>query len=84
MLLFQLLYQISKKLVLILAIFILVTEVCKKDNIILDLVFCIYYLIYFEKNEVQILIDFGSKVNTIIIKYALKSDLKVRCINNKV
>ena len=47
----------------------------------MDWVLCIYYLIWFKKNEVQVLIDSGSKVNAITLGYALKLGLKI-CSTN--
>ena len=49
----------------------------------MDWVFYICYPIWFKKSkiQVQILIDFGSKINTITLEYVLKLDLKV-CLTN--
>ena len=74
-------HQISKKLVLVLAIFAPVTKASNDNVIALDQVLCICYLIGFKKNKIQTLIDFGSKVNSIILRYALKLGLKVRSID---
>lgn len=49
-----------------------ITEASKKDNIVLDWVMCIYYSIWFEKNEVQALIDSSSEINAMTLAYALK------------
>lgn len=66
------------------AIFILVTEISKKDEVVLDRVLYIYYLFRFyknKKNEMQALINFNNKVNAITPVYALKLDLKI-CYTN--
>lgn len=65
---------------MVLAISILVTKASKKD-IVLDYVFCIYYPIQFKKNEVQALIDSGSKVNIMTSIYVSKLGFKV-CYTN--
>lgn len=44
----------------------------------LDWVLCIYYPVWFKKDKVRALINFGNKVNTITPAYALKLSLKVR------
>lgn len=67
----------AKKLVSVLATFTPVTEVNKEDDMILEKVSCIYYPVWFKKNEVRALIDFGSKVNAISLGYASKLGLKV-------
>ena len=55
-----------------------------EDNLLmLDWIPCIYYLIWFKKNKVQALINFGSKVNVMTPAYLLKLGLKVRFINIK-
>ena len=56
-------------------------KVSKKDFIVLDQIFYIYYLIQFKKNKVQALIDFGNKVNIMTPKYVSKLDLKI-CLSN--
>ena len=38
---------------------------------------CVYYLIWFKKNEVQALIDSGSEVNAMTPAYASKLGLRV-------
>lgn len=45
------LFEIVKKLALVLVISILVTKVSKKDNIALAKILYIYYLLYFYKNK---------------------------------
>lgn len=59
------------------------TQVSKKDEVILERVLYIHYRLYFQKNtiEVKTLIDSGSEVNAIIPGYALKLDLKIRHTN---
>lgn len=61
--------------------FVLVTKASKKDDVALDWVPCIYYLIRFKKNEVQALINSGNEINMITLVYILKLGLKVCCIN---
>lgn len=51
------------------------------DNVALNWVPCIHYLICFKKNEIRDLINFGSKVNTMTSAYALKLSLKIRQTN---
>lgn len=48
-------------------------------NILLKRMFCIYYPVQFNKDraEIKILINFGSKINTIIPAYAFKLSSKV-------
>ena len=58
-----------------------VTEASKEDDIVLDWVPCIFYPIWFKKNEVQALINSGSKVNAITPAYASKLGLQVRQID---
>ena len=43
-----------------------------------------YYPIWFKKNNIQALINSSSKINTMILRYALKLEKKVRFINIKV
>lgn len=73
--------KISKKQVLVSAISTSVTEANKKDDIILEKVFCIHYSVWFKKNEVQALINLSNKVNAITLVYASKLDFQVRCAN---
>ena len=77
--LYKQLHQISKKLVLVLATFASVTGASKENVVILDQVPWIYYPIWLKKskNQVQTLINFGSKVNAMIPEYILKLGLKV-------
>lgn len=74
----------AKKLVLILAIFALVTKANKKNNVVLVRIPYIYYPLRFckaKKNKVLALINSNSKVNAMTLAYTLKLGLKVRCIN---
>lgn len=68
---------------MILVTFMLIIEANKKDKRVLERVFYIYYLFRFQKNIIKIkaLIDSGSKINTINLKYALKLAQKV-CFTN--
>ena len=74
--LYKQLHRASKKLVLVLATSASVTEASQED-VVLDQISCICYLIWFKKNEVQALIDFGNKVNAMTPEYTLKLTLKV-------
>lgn len=72
---------ISKQLVLISTTFASITEISKKDEIVLKRILYIYYPLRIyknKKNEVQALINLGSKINTMILAYASKLDLKIR------
>lgn len=80
-LLFKYLFRILKKLVLVLAIFMLIIVVDKKNNMILKRIPYIYYLIRFKKKEIRALINFNNKINIIFLKYTLKLCLKVYHIN---
>ena len=52
----------------------------KNNPLTLDWVLHIHYPIWFKKSKIQVqaLIDFSSKVNTMTLGYASKLDLKVR------
>lgn len=66
--------------------FALVTDVNKEENIALARILYIYYLFYFykdKKNKIQALINSNSKVNAIILAYALKLGLKICRTNVK-
>lgn len=70
----------AKKLILVEATFLLVTEASIKiENKQLKFVLCIQYPIKFKKGyiEVQAWIDFGSEVNIIIPAYAAAPELYV-------
>lgn len=54
-----------------------------KENIVLDQVFYIYYLIQFKKNKIQAPINSNSKINAMIPAYSSKLNLKIYCINIK-
>lgn len=66
----------SKKLALVLVIFVLMTETRTK-NVILNWVLCNYYLIWFKKNEIQALINFSSKINAIKLICILKLSFNI-------
>ena len=53
------------------------TETSKEDDVALQRVPCVYYLIWFKKKEVQTLIDSGSEVNAMTPTYASKLGLWV-------
>lgn len=67
------------------ATFILVIKANKKDDAILEKILCIYYLLCFQKDNVEInaLTNFGSKVNIMILAYILKLDFQV-CFTNVI
>ena len=73
----------SKKLVLILATSLPITEASKEDEVVLKRIPCIYYPLYFRKNtaKVKTLLNSGSEVNTMTLIYTAKLGLKVRRIN---
>lgn len=75
----------TKKLVLILATFTLVTKAKKENKIVLKRVLSIYYLFYFWKNmnKISTLLDLSSKINIIMLAYVLKLDFTVYYINIK-
>lgn len=62
---------------MVLATFLSVIETSKENNIALQRLSCIYYLIGFKKKEVQALIDLRSEVNAMILVYALELSFKV-------
>lgn len=53
------------------------TEANKEDEMVLERVLCIYYLLCFQKNitEVKALINFGNKVNVMTPAYAAQLSL---------
>lgn len=62
-----------KKLALLLAIFVAMTEARRENVIVLDSVLCIYYLVQFQKlvKECKMaLIDFGTEFNAMSLTYA--------------
>ena len=59
----------------------LMTKANKEDIIIEYWISYICYPIYFKKNKVCTLIESGNKVNTIILEYILKLDVKVHFTN---
>ena len=75
-------YQ-AKKLVLVSATSLLVTETSKEDYVSLERVFCIHYLFCFYKNTIGIkaLIDPGNEVNTMTLAYRPKLGLKIYLTN---
>lgn len=60
---------------------LLMTETSKKNDLVLKRIPYIYYLIWFKKNEIQALINLGSKVNAITSTYTLKLGFQVYRIN---
>ena len=67
----------TKKLVLISVTSLSVTETSKEDDVPLQKVPCVHYLIRFKKKEVQALIDSGSEVNAMTPAYASRLCLQV-------
>ena len=67
----------SKKLFSVLATFVSLIEASKGNDVILDWVLCIYYPIWFKKDEVQALINSNNKVNTMTPAYTSKLSLRV-------
>ena len=53
------------------------TGTSKKDDVTLQRVPCVYYLIWFKKKEVPALIDSSSEVNTMTSAYASELGLRV-------
>ena len=54
------------------------TEITKEEDVPLQKVTCVHYLIRFKKKEVQALIDSGSEVNAMSLAYTSNLGLKVR------
>ena len=76
--------QTFKKLILALTTFLLIAGASIEDNpLALNWVFRIHYSIWFKKSKAQIraLINSGSEVNAITLRYALKLGLKVHFTN---
>lgn len=71
-LLFKLLPRTFKKLVSVLTIFLLMTKAGKKNNMILKRVSYIYYPVWFKKEELRVLINSGTEINTVTLVYTLK------------
>lgn len=59
------------------------TKATKKDNMVVKKVFSIHYPVLFKNNEVLDLINFDSKVNAMILEYALKLGLKINLTDIK-
>lgn len=76
-LLYKQLLKIFKKLALVSGTCMPVIEVSKEGDIAVDWIPCIYYLIWFKKNKIQALIDFGSKFNVMTPAYASKLSFRV-------
>ena len=61
------------------------TETSKKDNVVLERVFCIHYLVQFKKDanetRVQALINLESEVNAIYITFVKELGLLIRPID---
>ena len=57
------------------------TETSKEDNVTLQRIPYVHYLIQFKKKEVQALVDSGSEVNAITPAYAANLDLKIQKTN---
>ena len=74
-----------KKLLLVLATFMLVTGTKKTQKVrVLDQVPCIYYPMQFWKNqgkEILALLNFGSEVNAMTLAYTAQLEIKVQMTN---
>lgn len=79
--LFNQIAQISKRLISALKAFFLIAGVSIKNiSRPLDWLLYIYYLLHFrkdKKNKMRVLINSGSKVNTMTLKYDAKIGLKI-------
>ena len=75
--LFECLLGTFKKLVLVLATSLSVTETSKENDVTLERVPCVHYQLRFSKNsaDVRALIDSGSEVNAMTPAYASKLGL---------
>lgn len=74
----------AKKLASVLATFFLVILAGKKDDMDLNQVRCIYYLLCFRKSKksnIQTLIKSGSKINAMTPVYTAKLSLKAQHTN---
>ena len=60
------------------------TETSKIDDVALQRVPYVHYLIRFKKKEVQALIDLGSEVNAMILAYSSRLSLRVHYTDVKV
>ena len=82
-LLYQYLFRLAKKLVLISATSLLVTKARKKRYMSLKWMPCFYYPLHFQKDIVGVraLIDSGVEINAMTLAYALKLGLKVYSTN---
>ena len=68
--LFEYLLETFKKLVSVLATSLSLTETGKEDDVALQRISCVHYLIRFKKKEVHALINSGSEVNAMTPAYA--------------
>lgn len=70
--------RIVKKLVSVLAAFLLTTRASMKNTLLLPKQFLyMHYLFWFKKNKLQTLINLESKINTITPVYILKLGFKI-------
>lgn len=64
------------------------TKACKENNnVILNKILYIYYLLYFykeKKNKMQVLINSGTEINIIILVHILKLGFRVCRTNIRV
>lgn len=73
----------SKKLVLVQATFMPMTQASKENSIILKKLPGIHYPLYFckdKENKMRALIDFSNQVNAMTPVHTLKLGLKIGCI----
>lgn len=54
-----------------------------KEEVALDQIFCIYYPVWFEKDEIRALINSSSKIIAMTLFYAVKLGLKVCPTDNE-
>lgn len=71
------------KLVLILITFAAEIKADKIDDLILEYVFCINYLIWFKNDKIRALINSNNKINAMTLAYTFKLSFKVCFINMK-
>lgn len=72
-------FQATKKLASVLIVSMSITVASKEANLPLKRMLCIYYIIYFKKNqiEIQALNNSQNEVNVMTLVYVSKLGLKV-------
>lgn len=83
--LFKYLSKTSKKLAVVLVIFMSMTEIKKKTTLSFVYILYIYHSVYFKKDHAKIyaLLDYDNKINTIILIYTLNLGLRIFLTNIK-